>query len=44
MTQEAADYIKALTEWYANEVKRVLGGGYQTQGDPGSSGPPKPPV
>ena len=49
MTQEAVDYIKALTEWYANEVKSVIDGTSAqddptSAGNPGSSGPPKKPT
>jgi len=49
MAQANIDYLRALAEWYVNEVKSVIDG-TSAQGDPtsagnpGSSGPPKKPT
>lgn len=44
MTPETAAYLKALTEWYAAEVKNALDPQVTASNDPGNGPPPKPPV
>lgn len=40
MSQEWIDYLQALAEWYADEVKRAIGTGTGAQPDLGPGGPP----